>query len=120
MIVGSDVADDLRGGDSRDILTGGKGEDILSGGRYGDVFVFADGFGHDTITDFGDRPSDQDVIKLVGYGSVSAAGFDAWKAEHVSKDATSGNVVITLGQDTVTLADVKDLGKIGFDDFLFA
>jgi hypothetical protein len=60
--------------------------DTVRGGRHGDVYFFADGFGADTITDFGDRPSDQDVIKLVGYGKVLAAGFEAWKAEHVSTD----------------------------------
>jgi hypothetical protein len=81
--------------------------------------VFAGGFGADTILGFGDRPSDQDVIKLVGYETVKASGFEAWKADHVGTDA-NGNVLITLGSDTITLSGFKDVGKIGFDDFLFA
>jgi Ca2+-binding RTX toxin-like protein len=117
-LIGSDFADDLRGGNARDLLAGGKGDDCLTGGRHNDVFVFAKDFGNDEITDFGDRPSDQDVLKLVGYGPVLAAEFADWKAEHVSD--LSGKVVITLDTETITLANVTSAHDIGFTDFLFS
>jgi Ca2+-binding RTX toxin-like protein len=118
-IVGSNFADVLRGGNARDILIGGEGDDILCGGRHGDVYVFAESFGDDTVVDFGDHPSDQDVIKIVGYGKVLAAHFQGWKDNHVELDNVNGKVVITLGEDTITLSGFKDVSNLGFEDFLF-
>ena len=117
-IIGSDFDDDLRGGSARDFLTSGKRDDRLSRGRHGDVFVFGEECGDDAITDFRDLPNDQDIIKLVGFGEVLAADFDDWKNEHVGTDS-EGNVLITLGLNTITLSGFKDVGKLGFDDFLF-
>ena len=44
--------DDLRGNDDADRLIGGLGDDYLSGGFGADLFVFAAGDGHDTVSDF--------------------------------------------------------------------
>jgi serralysin len=46
---GDDV---LSGGLGRDRLTGGTGDDVLTGGLHSDQFVFGNGQGADTITDF--------------------------------------------------------------------
>jgi Ca2+-binding RTX toxin-like protein len=107
----------VNGGRGADRITGSAFDDLLSGGRHGDRFIFEEAFGDDKIMDFGDRSGDQDVIKLVGYGAVLAADFDAWKADHVS--IQNGKVVITLDQGTITLDNVSNVSTLGFNDFLF-
>ncbi|MGR3375002.1 MAG: M10 family metallopeptidase C-terminal domain-containing protein [Pseudooceanicola nanhaiensis] len=44
--------DTIMGGDGGDVLYGGAGNDLLSGEAGSDRFVFEDGFGDDTVTDF--------------------------------------------------------------------
>jgi Ca2+-binding RTX toxin-like protein len=50
--VGGDGNDTIIGGFRNDVLDGGADSDLLTGGFGDDTFVFADGYGHDTITDF--------------------------------------------------------------------
>lgn len=47
--------DKLLGGAGNDQLIGGQGNDKLTGGSGADVFVFAAGFGRDTVLDFQDN-----------------------------------------------------------------
>ena len=49
---GGSENDALRGDAGRDTLDGGTGDDAMAGGGGADVFVFANGFGSDTISDF--------------------------------------------------------------------
>ena len=71
--------DTIRGALGRDYLVGGTGNDTLTGGYYPDIFVFAPGHGHDTITDFARsfpqsyRPPDRelDKIDLTQFPSIS-------------------------------------------------
>ena len=51
-LFGGNASDTLRGGAGRDRLNGGGQDDILTGGSGGDIFVFEDRTGLDTITDF--------------------------------------------------------------------
>lgn len=44
--------DRLRGESGADRIDGGRGNDVLTGGAGADQFIFARGFGSDTITDF--------------------------------------------------------------------
>lgn len=53
--------DSLYGNQGVDRLDGGAGDDELRGGTLSDTFVFAEGFGRDTITDFEDF---QDVLQF--------------------------------------------------------
>ncbi|MEL7089684.1 MAG: calcium-binding protein, partial [Planctomycetota bacterium] len=82
-IIGSDFADHLDGGDGADVLVAGAGwdfltggyadaaDDVLTGGAEGDDFQFGidiwagRGFGHDTITDFGEG----DTLWVDGWGT---------------------------------------------------
>ena len=48
---GEDGNDVLRGGDAHQLLRGGAGDDTLYGGRGWEIFIFADGWGHDLIVD---------------------------------------------------------------------
>ena len=54
-LIGGDNVDRARAdaqGDNADVLRGGEGADRLTGGQGADGFVYADGEGGDTITDF--------------------------------------------------------------------
>jgi Ca2+-binding RTX toxin-like protein len=51
-LLGSEGDDRLDGGAGRDTLDGGGGDDALTGGAGRDTFVFAPGYGADTIADF--------------------------------------------------------------------
>jgi len=65
--------DHLSGGDGNDRLRGGGGDDTMTGGEGDDRFFFADGFGHDTITDFelGDGILLSSVTGIDGPGDVT-------------------------------------------------
>jgi Ca2+-binding RTX toxin-like protein len=56
--------DTLEGGDGFDRLIGGAGDDALAGGAGADVFVFADAFGADRVTDWRDRTDRLDLSDL--------------------------------------------------------
>ncbi|MBC6437848.1 MAG: calcium-binding protein, partial [Rhodobacteraceae bacterium] len=64
--------DTLDGGSGNDRLVGGRGDDRLTGGAGADTFVFYDGHGNDTITDF---TRGTDVIRF--RGKDVPQGFDA-------------------------------------------
>jgi Ca2+-binding RTX toxin-like protein len=56
-ITGNNAANRLDGGAGNDILNGMAGNDVLIGGAGNDTFVFAPGFGMDTITGFTAGPN---------------------------------------------------------------
>jgi len=101
-------ADTLNGGAGNDTLTGGGGSDMLIGslgddnmnGNAGDdVFVFGAGFGNDRITGFDEDPTGgQDLLDISALG-ITAANF----AAQVTIVNQGGNVVITIGAQTITL-----------------
>jgi Ca2+-binding RTX toxin-like protein len=70
-IFGGAGNDSIVGGAGDDVLQGGAGDDTLTGGEGADIFRIIndtlDGAGVDTITDF---TKDEDVIKLIGFGST--------------------------------------------------
>ncbi len=98
--------DTLLGGLGNDTLIGGLGNDTMSGGSSGvDTFEFADGFGHDVITDFtidGDNPDQLDLSAMTdGCGnSLRLADIDVGSDE-------SGNAVLSFPTcDSLTLLGV--------------
>jgi Ca2+-binding RTX toxin-like protein len=77
VIIGNSGANVLSGGAGDDILAGGAGNDTLTGGANADRFVFADGGGVDTITDFSTAQGDQ--IDLTGIdANTTVAGDQAF------------------------------------------
>ncbi|WP_430450469.1 calcium-binding protein [Rhodophyticola sp.] len=62
--------DTLQGEAGNDLLNGGAGNDLLVGGSQAETFVFADGFGQDTITDFDDMDGRED-IDLTGVSEIT-------------------------------------------------
>lgn len=51
-LLGGAGNDTLRGSAGNDTLEGGRGDDLLIGGSWADTFVFGEGDGYDTISDY--------------------------------------------------------------------
>jgi Ca2+-binding RTX toxin-like protein len=105
--------DMISGSSSDDTLLGGAGNDSLTGGSGSDVFMFAAGFGKDTITDF-----------VAGAGSADLIEFD----DAVFADLSSVLAAATqVGADTIITYDadntitLKNVTKTNLhaDDFRF-
>ena len=124
--------DTLNGGAGNDTLYGGVGTDKLTGGTGRDTFVYANGDGKDTITDYTAGQdtlqissgaigktvlanSNKDLVFTVGSGTVTLTGAAA-KAISL-KDSrgsyTASNTAITLGSDfTGTMDAAKYLSSV--------
>ena len=89
---GNDV---IEGGAGADRIYGGEGDDSLTGGTEADTFVFEEGHGNDTITDFADGT---DLIDLSDLGIKNFAAL--------SIADVNGNAVITTDEGTITLTGV--------------
>jgi hypothetical protein len=80
-----------------DIISGPTDE-TFTGGAGHNTFVFAPGFGKDTITNF---HLDTDVIEMTSaLFSTAQAVFDA------THDDANGNAVIAVGVDTITFNNI--------------
>ena len=113
--VSGDAGDDVlfgRGG--FDILIGGAGDDTLEGGLQADQFIFADGFGNDTITDFaslanGEKIHLTDVTEITDFQDLIDNHMSQVGADVVIADGL-GNTITLQG---VTLSDLDAV------DFVF-
>jgi Ca2+-binding RTX toxin-like protein len=103
--------DKLFGDEGNDRIAGGDGSDFLTGGAGADIFEFVAGDGSDVILDFRARGKGQDKIDLSGHDDV--ASF----ADLEFRDAGK-NVVITVGNDEITLKNVPHT-DIDAGDFIF-
>ncbi len=101
-LIGSAFADDLRGGNGNDTLIGGAGDDMLSGGSGSDHFIFASGFGHDTIVDFDPSAQGGDIIT---FSKTVFVNLDDMLA--VSHQIGSDVVIEASPNDTLTLHNVE-------------
>ena len=120
--IGQDVlnggggADSLAGGADFDILLGSTGNDTLTGGGgSGDVFIFQDGFGQDTVTDF-DALDDTEVLDISALSAVTFTDYATFETNHLATDGS--DVVFTAGGDRVRLENVT-LGDLDENDFTF-
>jgi len=102
--------DKLSGGLGNDVLWGGSGNDTLMGADGADTFAFRSGdSGTAFISDF---QLGTDKLDLSGLGLTSFAEVQAHAA--MSK---AGNLVLSLGSETITLQNVK-LGQLTERDVL--
>ena len=101
----------LSGGGGIDTLDGGKGDDTLVGGLGTDYFTFKTGGGHDVVTDFVPYA---DQFDFTGWKAID--GFEDMMKHHVTVE--HGDVVITGGQDSITLEGVHK-GDLESIDFFF-
>lgn len=74
-LIGGMSNDDLYGGAGNDTLIGGAGNDYLVGGDGSDTYVFNQGFGQDTVYDYGS--GDKNVLQFNG---INAADISAQKS----------------------------------------
>jgi len=97
----------LTGTSGKDVIFASGSDDMLTGGASADQFVFApqQNPGADTITDF--TPG-QDHIDLRQFSAVVDTGnINDWLTAHaVQSSANPADVLIALGNDTLTLKNV--------------
>ena len=132
-LFGDEGDDILKGGVGEENFEGGLGDDTLTGGKGNDTFMYRDGDGNDTITDFTkgqDRlwivdgeitatelvNGDRDVRFTIGDGSVTLTNYGAKAAslEDSRGSYTASGANISLGANfagemdaSVFLKDVK-------------
>ena len=105
---GDDVLDGA-GGD--DTLVGGTGDDILTGGPGDDLFVFENGSGSDTITDFNAGQSTPDRIDISDFGFTDFGDLSSAFSEN------GGDVEIQLDADDQLVLENTQIAALDPDDF---
>jgi len=118
-LIGGNSDDTLNGGDGVDTLHGSFGNDVMNGGAGNDVFVFAAGFGNDTIIGFdANATSGQDLLNIAALG-ITAATF----ASMVTITDLGADTLVDIGGiDTILLLGVNGIApnNITAADFLLA
>jgi Ca2+-binding RTX toxin-like protein len=117
-IVGGAGSDTLSGGAGDDTITGGAGNDTMNGGTGNDTFIFAPGFGNDTIAGFdADATGGQDLLAMDASLGINAANFNT----QVVITDLGADTQVTIGASTITLLGVNGVGanSITIDDFRF-
>jgi serralysin len=89
---GNALANSITGNSLDNRIEGGGGNDMLTGGGGDDVFVFAQGFGRDVVTDF-----------AVGHDRIDWSAFTG-AVPQISALGTGS--LITFGADSITLLGV--------------
>jgi Ca2+-binding RTX toxin-like protein len=103
----------LYGGSGNDRLIGGGGNDYLAGGSGNDTFVFAAGFGKDTVADFQNTDGVQDMLQ---FDKTVFADFSALQS-HMAEVGTS--VVITVDSNNTIEIRNMTLSELHAGNFLF-
>ena len=106
--------DTLYGGASNDTLIGGTGNDVLLGNFNADTFVFADGHGRDTITDF-HATNDLEKIDLSKVSSI--VNMSDLVNNHMSQVGV--NVVIDTGGGNSITLNSTNIADLDSADFIF-
>lgn len=108
--------DRLSGGLGDDTLTGGAGNDVLGGGAGADVFVFADAFGRDQISDFSISGGDTLRLDDAIWGGATKtatevlAEFSSMVDGHLVLNFGTGEVLTLTGvSSTAGLAGVIEI-----------
>ncbi len=116
LMSGGILDDTLYGAAGSDSLIGDSGNDMLHGEGDSDVFVFADGFGNDTINDF-DALDDNETIDLSAVTAITDFN-DLITGGHVTQVGSdlvisdlNGNSILLVGTQ---LADILDGGDVIF------
>jgi Ca2+-binding RTX toxin-like protein len=116
ILIGSNFADELRGNDGDDALDGRGGDDILNGGKGSNVFVFADGYGSDTVVKYQRGKDTFDLTGVTGVDDFSDLRFTQMdpKTVLIDFDSTPGGDTLTIQKTTVAILTAYQ------SDFLFS
>lgn len=105
--------DTLYGGAGFDTLIGGAGDDILQGDFNADRFVFVDGHGNDTITDF----SATNIFEKIDLSAVSEiADLSDLMENHIRQ--LGSNVIIETGNNSSVTLRNTNVADLDATDFL--
>ncbi|GGX39096.1 hypothetical protein GCM10007385_02550 [Tateyamaria omphalii] len=111
--------DVLFGGAGFDTLFGGLGDDTLEGNFNADLFVFTDGHGADTITDFA-ATNNFERIDFSGLSTInSLADLNLGSATLGAATQVGGDVLIDTGGGNSILLSGVSLGDLDAFDFVF-
>jgi Ca2+-binding RTX toxin-like protein len=113
LLIGDGRANELSGGAGADWIRGEAGNDLLTGGAGRDVFVFAPGFGQDTVRDF---TRGEDLLDFKAF-ALNVGDFASWRQDHISASGADAIVTIEPGH-FVTLTGVSATA-LQASDFLF-
>lgn len=114
VLIGGAGNDTLLGRQGNDTLVGGADHDFMNGGTGNDTFMFAAGFGNDTIVGF-DHNATGGQDKL----DVSALGITDFAAEvTIATDASGTLISFANATDTIFLQGVTTTGVVTQDDFV--
>jgi hypothetical protein len=90
----------------------------MNGGTGNDTFIFASGFGNDTIAGFdADATGGQDLLAVDASLGINAANFNT----QVAITDLGADTQVTIGANTIMLLGVNGVGAntITVDDFRF-
>ncbi|MGJ8598188.1 hypothetical protein, partial [Sulfitobacter sp.] len=107
-LTGSAHNDLLNGDNFNNTLTGGAGNDQLRGNNGVDTFVFASGFGNDTVLDFGNG---SEIFDFTGHSGVGTFA-------DLTVTSSGGNALIDDGFGNVITVNGA-AGLIDATDFIF-
>ena len=116
ILIGSNFADDLRGNGGNDILDGRGGDDILNGGKGNNTFVFADGYGSDTVVKYQRGKDTFDLTGVTGvndFSDLTLTEIDR-KTVLIDFDGNPGGDTLTIHKTTIAILTANQ------GDFLFS
>ncbi|MEZ5715567.1 MAG: calcium-binding protein [Paracoccaceae bacterium] len=119
LVLGGAGDDTVQGGGGFDTIDGGTGDDEMTGNFNADQFIFVDGHGNDTITDF-EATNNAEKIDLSGISAItSLADLDLASAASGAATQVGADVVIDTGDGgSITLTGVS-LSDLDANDFVF-
>jgi Ca2+-binding RTX toxin-like protein len=113
VIIGGAGADTISGGTGDDVINGQAGNDTMDGGTGNDIFAFSANLGQDRITGFDSNANGgQDYLDLSLLG-IHSGNF----ASRVGIAANSGNTVVTVDGDSITLVGINST-TVTLGDFI--
>ncbi|ETA49610.1 beta strand repeat-containing protein [Ponticoccus alexandrii] len=104
-LTGSAYDDLLNGDNFNNVLTGNAGNDQLRGNNGLDTFVFADGFGNDTVLDFGNGSELFDFTGHTGVDSFGDLAVSDVGANALIEDGFGNSITVTGAAGLIDATD---------------
>ena len=101
--------DTLNGGANDDDLIGQDGDDTLTGGSGSDDFIFDDGHGADTVTDFQNGSDQFDLTAVAGVDDIG----------DLTITDNGATVTVNYGTGSFTITNLADPASLDAGDFIF-